>query len=87
MNEPVKHRIRKGGIRDTPVPLVNRNLGGNQGGGVAKAVIQDFEDILCILDGNGIAHPIIENEQTALCQRTQCASEGTIGADLAEGVQ
>ena len=29
---------------------------------VAKAVIEDFENVLCILDGDGIAHPIIQHK-------------------------
>ena len=69
--QPVEDGICEGGIGNAPVPLGNRDLGGDQGGGVSKAVIEDFQNILRILDGNRIAHPIIENQQTAFCQGTQ----------------
>ena len=87
MNEPIQDRVRKGRIWDPSMPLVNGDLGGNESGGVAKAVVEDLENVLGILDGDGIPHPIIENEQTAAGQRTQGGGEGTIGADLAEGMQ
>ena len=87
VNESVQDRIRKSRIRNAPVPLGNRDLCRNEGGGVAKAVIEDFQNILCILDGNGIPHPIIKDQQAAASQGTQGGSEGPLGADLAEGVQ
>ena len=87
MNEPVQDCVSKCGIRNAPVPLRDRDLCGNEGGGVAKAVIEDFEDVLRILDGDGIPHPIIEDQQAAARQRTQGGGEGTIGADLAEGME
>ena len=87
MNEPIQDRVSKGGIGDAPMPLVNGDLCRDQGSGVAKAVIEDFENVLCILDGNGIAHPVIEDQQVAFGQGTQGSGEGTLGANLAEGVQ
>ena len=80
--QPVEDGICQGRIGNAPMPLGNRDLRGNKGGGVAKTVIEDFEDVLGILDGNGIPHPVIKNEQTAFGQGTQGRSEGTIGADL-----
>src|SRR5512139_3377908 len=85
--EQVKNGIRQGGIGDAAVPLVNWDLCRDQGGGVAKAVIQDFENVLRILDRNGIAHPVVEDQQTAAGERTQGGSEGTIGTDLGEGME
>ena len=85
--QPVEDGICQSGIGNAPVPLVNWNLGGNQGGSVAKAIIEDFQDVLRILNRNGIPHPIIKNKQTAFGQGTQCAREGTIGADLAKGME
>ncbi len=70
VNEPIKDGIRKGRIGDASVPLGNRDLCRDEGGGVAKAVIEDFQNILCILDGDGIPHPIIEDQQAAAGQRT-----------------
>jgi hypothetical protein len=36
-----------------------------KGGGVSKAVAEDFQNGLCIRDGNGSAQKIIENAPTA----------------------
>ena len=87
MYQPVEDRVSKGGIGDAPVPFVNRDLGGDEGGGVAKAVVEDFENVLRILDGDGIAHPVIQDQQVTAGQRTQSGREGTIGANLAEAMQ
>ena len=54
VNKPVKDGICQGGIGNASVPLGDRDLCGNQGGGISKAVIEDFQNILGILDGDSI---------------------------------
>src|SRR5215211_5738026 len=61
VDQAVQDGICQGGIGNASVPVCNRDLGSNQGGGVAKAVIEDFQNILGVLDGNGIPHPIVED--------------------------
>ena len=65
MNEPVQDRISKSGVGDSPMPLVYRDLCCDQGGSVAEAIIEDFENVLRILDRDGIPHPVIQDQQAA----------------------
>ena len=67
VNNAVQEGICQGGIWNTQVPVGYRNLAGDQGGCVSEAVIQHIENILCILDSDGIAHPVVKDEQ--LCFR------------------
>ncbi len=57
------------------MPIGNGDLAGDQGGRVPEAVIQNFKNILSVLKGNRISHPIIEHQQTDLGQR--CATHGS----------
>ena len=71
MNQTVQDGIGQCGIRNAVMPIGNGNLAGDQGGRMSEAIIQDFKNILRVLDGEGIAHPVIEHEQIDACQRTQ----------------
>jgi hypothetical protein len=62
VDQPVEDGIRKGGVWNTQMPVRNGDLAGDQGGGMSEAVIDDFKNILGILDGDGITHPVIEDE-------------------------
>ena len=88
MNEPVKDGICQRGIGNAPVPLGNRDLGGNQGGGVAKAIIEDFQEYF--VHPGWRWHRASNHRGPAelhLASERRVAGEGTITADLGEGVQ
>ena len=54
---------------------------------MAEAVIEDFKDILGVLDGDGIAHPVIQDEQVRFGQCAQEVGQGPILAGKGKGVQ
>jgi len=60
VNDTIQNGIRKSRVRDSAMPVCNRNLAGNQCGCVPEAVIKDFKNILCVLNRDRIAHPIIQ---------------------------
>lgn len=87
MHQAIQDGICQSGIGNAAVPISDRNLCGDQGGSMSEAIIKDFQNILCVLDGNGIAHPIIEYQQIAFGEGTQRIRQGTITAYLGKRVQ
>jgi len=73
VHETIQDSICQGRVWDAQVPVRNGDLAGDEGGGVAETVVKDLEDILGILDSDGVAHPVVEDEQVDLCQGAQQA--------------
>jgi len=48
VNEPVKHGIRYRGVRHHLVPVVDRELTGDDGGAVAVAIIEDLQELAAL---------------------------------------
>jgi hypothetical protein len=78
VDEAVKDGIGESRIGNAQVPVGNGDLAGDQSSGMPKAVIEDFKNILSILDGNEIAHPVVQDEQAGLGQGTQQFGQRTI---------
>jgi hypothetical protein len=53
---------------------------------MSKAIVEDFQNVLRSRDGNGIAHPIIENMQTASRKRKESICKRSIAAGGKTGV-
>lgn len=62
MDETIKDSIRQGRVGDLGEPLGDWHLGDDNGGGMAKAVVQHLQDILSIGWRKRIAHPIIQDQ-------------------------
>ncbi len=54
---------------------------------MTEAIIEDFEQILGIGDGDGIAHPVVEDQQAGSGQRAQEVGEGAILVGESESMQ
>ena len=87
VNDSIQDGICQRGVWDAQVPISNRDLGSDQGGRVTETIVEDFKKILCILKGEGIAHPVIEDEQAGPGQRTQEVSERSILMGEGKGMQ
>lgn len=61
----VENGVGQGGIGNAAMRIRNGGLCGNEGGGMSEAIIEDFKNVLCVLGGDGIPHPIIEEQQAA----------------------
>jgi hypothetical protein len=53
MDEPIENGVRQGGIAEVRVPMVNRQLAGDQGGALAMAIIKEFQEIASVLRVEG----------------------------------
>src|SRR3970040_1106487 len=54
---------------------------------MSKAIIQNFKNILGVGECDGITHPVIDDQEIDLCQRSQQSGEGTIGSSQGQGMQ
>ena len=45
VNEAIQDGIAEGGVSDNVVPMFNRDLAGNEGGGAAVAIIEDLQEV------------------------------------------
>lgn len=84
MNDAVEDAVTHGRVRETGEPIGNRNLGGDEGGDAPEAIVKDFEQILGLGSGNGVAHPIVKDEQIKFGQAGQEGREGAILARLGQ---
>jgi hypothetical protein len=76
MDNAVQDGISMSGVREAGKPLTHGNLGTYQGGDMPKAIIKDLEQITGFRSRDGIAHPVIEDEQIDLCQAGEAVREG-----------
>ena len=73
-----------GGVGEARKPISNGNLGSNQGGDMPKAVVEDFKQVASFGNRDGIAHPVIEDQQIDLGQAGQQKGERAIQVRLGE---
>ena len=76
MDQAVEHGVGVGGVTDQRVPLVDRELAGDEGGAAAVAVLEDFQEVVA---GGGVERlqaPVVEDEQIDAAERAQQARDG-----------
>jgi hypothetical protein len=76
MHEAIQDRIRQGWMREARVIFRYGDLGRDQGGGPAKAIVQDLEQVLGLGQRDGIPHLIVEDEQVDASQTGQQVGVG-----------
>jgi hypothetical protein len=55
VHQPVEDGVGQGGIADEVVPLLDRQLAGDDGGALAVAVLEDLEQVAPLLGVSGIS--------------------------------
>jgi hypothetical protein len=98
MNDTVENGIRMRGRGELGKPIGYGELRSQEERGAAETIIHDFEQITSFCRGNGIAQPVIEDEQVAFHQGLEEGGVGAIqvgqgelrqeagGAEIANGV-
>jgi hypothetical protein len=79
VDETVEDGIGGRRVRQSCVPLVDRDLGGEQRGGAAVAVVEDLQEVSGVDRGERIADPVVENEERHAGKLVEEAGIGTIG--------
>ena len=78
VNDAVQDGVCQGGVGNAQVPVGHRDLAGEESGTMSEAIVKDFEQILGIWDGDGIAHPVVEDQEAGSGQGTQEISERAV---------
>lgn len=68
MNEPIEDGVGDSGVGETGIPLRYRDLGDHQSGRMTEAVVEDFEQVLGLVEGGRIAQPVVEDKQVGTGQ-------------------
>ena len=63
MNEPIADGIGDGGVCDQLMPVVHRQLAGDQGGTQAVAVFKDLQQIVLLLGAEALEPPVVKYQQ------------------------
>ena len=71
MDEAIEDAIPNRRGRETGEPVRHRYLRSDQSGGTPIAVIENFEQVLGIGYRNGVAHPIVQDEQVNASQAVE----------------
>ena len=79
VDDTIEHSIPDRGIWKTGKPIRHRDLGSDQGRDAPEAVVEDLEQVLGILRGDRVPHPVIQDEQVEF---GQAGEQGGVGAIL-----
>jgi hypothetical protein len=71
VDEAIQNGVSDGWVGEAGMPLCDRHLSNDQGGGSAIAIIHDFEQVLGLAAGEGIAQPVIEDQELHSGERVE----------------
>ncbi len=80
VDEAVEDRVGKGRVGEVAVPLVDRELAGDDGGAGADAIVEDFEQIAARRLVERIEPPVVEQEDVALGELRQTPGVASVPA-------
>ena len=80
VNDAVEYRVGDGRIADQVVPAVDRDLAGDDGGGAAVALLEDFEEVAALLRAKRLETPVVEDEELDAAERAHQARIATVAA-------
>ena len=84
VDEAVEDSVRDGRVPDHLVPVLDRQLAGDDGGASPVPVVDDLEKVAALLAGQRRQSPIVEDQQLHPAQRLQQPSIPTIAARESE---
>ena len=87
VDEAVKDRIGEGGVGDAGVPVLDRDLGGDQGSAAAVTIVEDLEQVFGLGAGERVAEPVVEDEQVGAGQGPQQLGIGAVSLSEFERLQ
>src|SRR5260370_20076129 len=69
MDQAVENGVGVGGIADQHVPLIDRELAGDDGGAAAVAVLEDLQEVMAGCGVERLEGPGVENEGVDATER------------------
>jgi hypothetical protein len=80
VDDAVEDGVGEGGLADDLVPLGQRQLAGDQGGGVLVSVLDDLHEIAALIGVEPLGSPVVEDEEVCLGKRAEQAGIASVGA-------
>ena len=87
VDESVKDGVPEGGVSDDVVPVLDGELGGKDGSAAGVAVVEDFEQVVAALAGQGGEPPVVEDEQPGSGEALDEPGVGAVGPGEGELVE
>ena len=87
MHEPVEDGVVVGGFADRFVPVLDRQLAGDQGGSALVAVFEDFQQIAPLGRGELGQSPIVQNDQIGSGEFSHDLRIASVALSVAEFVE
>jgi hypothetical protein len=78
VDEAIEYGVGNGGIADVSVPIVDRQLGGDDGRSTAVSIIGDLQQIAPLLCGERCQSPVIEDQNLDARQALEQAGIASI---------
>jgi hypothetical protein len=76
VDQAVEDSVGIGGVADQCVPLIDRELAGDDGGAVAVAVLEDLQEVVAGRGVERLEAPVVEDEEIDATERAQEAGGG-----------
>ena len=80
VDESIEDRVRECGVADDVVPVLERQLTGDEGGAAGVAVLEHFEHVASLGDGERRQAEVVEDEELGPRELLEQLGEGAIGA-------
>jgi hypothetical protein len=87
VDEAVEDGVGIGGLADEAVPVGDGDLAGDEGGFSAIAVLEDFQEVVAGLGGQGLEAPVVEDQQIDGGETLEAAGEGAVAVGQGEIVE
>lgn len=72
------------GVADQRVPLIDRELAGDDGGATAVAVLEDLQEVVAGRGVERLEAPVVEDEEIDAAKRAQQAGVAAVAACQSE---
>jgi len=71
MDQAIEDGVGIGGVADQRVPLIDRELAGDDGGAAAVAVLKDLQEVVASPGVERLEAPVVEDEKIDTAERAQ----------------
>ena len=87
VDEAVEDGVGVGGVADEPVPVGDGDLAGDERRSSAVAVLEDFEEVVAGLRGQGFETPVVEDQEVDGAEAFETAGEAAVAVGQDEFVE
>src|SRR5207245_10011572 len=83
-DQAVQDGVGVGGVADQRVPLIDRELAGDDGGAAAVAVLEDLQEVVAGCGVERLEAPVVENEEIDATESAQETGGAAVAARQGE---